>query len=472
MFWEIENISYNQLALIDVENKKQLSYKQLLDKVSFIQNKLISDKKQLVFLYADNSFSSVISYLAILRSGHTCCLIDKNLSNELKAGLVERYKPELIISNNYEYYPDYNVFNFDDSFNIYSYCGMDNHYYEISEELAILLSTSGSTGSPKLVKLSYKNLQSNAASIASFLNIDKSEKPITSLPMSYSYGLSIIDSHLMMGATIVLTNQSFVLRDFWKVFNDNECTSFAGVPYSYLLLEKINFQKLYLPTLKTMTQAGGRLSDKLQSKYYGLAKSNGFNFIIMYGQTEATARMSFLPMHNMKDKIGSIGKPIPGGKFSIVKNGIEITDENVEGEIVYQGDNVMMGYAENRADLSTGDGNHGVLHTGDIGFRDRDGYYYITGRKSRFIKIIGKRYNLDEIEKKIESNFNVPVLCHGEDDHLKIDIESSDETLLSKIQIEVSKIYKISNSIISLKLISKIPLNNFGKPDYAELKLG
>lgn len=469
MLWNFDNIPLNHIALIDSENNKKISYQELRDKSDYLARKLEDNKKQLIFLYADNSYQSIISYLAILRSGNTCFIIDDTLACEIKAELVDKYQPETIITKTITYHNNYNEFVFEDEIHIYSNCKFNKENSEIHEDLALLLSTSGSTGSPKLVKLTYNNLQSNAESIAKYLNITELERPITSLPISYSYGLSVINSHLLQGATIILTNKSIVLRDFWNVFKNNACTSFSGVPYSYTLLEKIKFQELELPSLTTMTQAGGRLSNAMQNKYYNLALSKSFKFFIMYGQTEATARMSYLPMKKSPEKIGSIGYPIPGGQFRIISNQKDVTDEGLEGEIVYTGDNVMMGYAENRSDLYKEDENKGRLFTGDIGRRDNDGYFYVTGRLNRFIKLHGSRYNLDEFEKTIENKFGITTICYGEDDNLIVGIKSGDVTLLPKIKNKIMKIYKIHSSTINIQLISSIPYNKYGKPVYQDL---
>lgn len=466
MFWEFNKISLDDTALIDSDNSKTISYRELINKSEFIETKITDKKKQLIFLFSDNSYQSLISYIAILRSGNTCCLIDKKLSYELKAKLIEKYQPEIIISNYPEVFKNYNRFEFEGSIHFYSYFGEIVNESKLSPDLALLLSTSGSTGNPKLVRLSYKNLQSNAEAIAESLNINNGERPITSLPFSYSYGLSVINSHLLKGASIVLTNQSFVLKDFWNNFNEYGCTSFSGVPYSYSLLMKVNFSELNLPTLKSMTQAGGRLSDDLKGEFYNLALSKGFKFYVLYGQTEATARMTYLPFNSMKEKFGSIGLPVPGGKISILSENKEEVPQGEHGEIVYEGPNVMMGYAENREDLSKGDENMGMLFTGDLGKRDSDGYFYVTGRLNRFIKLRGIRFNLDDIVEKVESTYGAPNMCYGEDDNLFVLVKSGDVTLLPRIKNGLSKYYKIHNSMINVDLTSSLPYSNAGKPDY------
>jgi len=468
MFWNFDLNIHSNIALVDSATEKILTYKEFTNYCNSIEAILASHKKSLAFIYIDNSLGSIIAYLSLLRSGHACALIDKRLNVTLRQRLIRAYKPEFILSTSIERIHHYEQREQNGVVNVYHTKRKGNHP-SIHKDLALLLSTSGSTGSPKFVRLSYNNIQANAESIAKYLNITSHENAITSLPLAYSFGLSVLNSHLLKGGTVTLTNQSFVLRDFWDTFNYYNCTSFSGVPYSYTLLEKIHFEKINVPTLKIMTQAGGRLSNRLQRKYNELGKKRGFKFFIMYGQTEATARMSYLPTENIDNKIGSIGIPIPGGQISIINGGHDVTNLWEEGEIVYKGENVMMGYAEKRKDLHKGDEVMNVLYTGDIGYRDSDGFYFITGRKKRFIKLNGSRFNLDELENFIELNFDIQVLCAGIDDNLKIALKTSDVTLLAKVKNKVSHYYNVKPALMDVNLVSNIPLNISGKPNYKKL---
>ena len=186
------------------------------------------------------------------------------------------------------------------------------------DDLALLLTTSGSTGSPKLVRQSYQNIQANSESIAEYLEIDETERPITTLPMHYTYGLSVIQSHIMKGACILLTNESVIGKPFWDFFKKEQATSIAGVPYTYEMLKRIRFFRMDLPSLRTMTQAGGKILPELHREFAEYAAEKGKNFVVMYGQTEATARMGYLPADKALDKVGSMGIVIPGGSFDLI----------------------------------------------------------------------------------------------------------------------------------------------------------
>jgi acyl-coenzyme A synthetase/AMP-(fatty) acid ligase len=200
------------------------------------------------------------------------------------------------------------------------------------------------------------------------------------------------------------------------------------------------------------------------------AERNNKRFFVMYGQTEATARISYVPYEKLKDKIGSIGIAIPGGRLSIFSDGTEITQPHQSGEIVYEGKNVMLGYAESINDLSKGDGLNGKLFTGDLGYKDEDGFFYVTGRMKRFIKMFGLRINLDEVQKMIENTFRIPVACTGEDDALKVLIHSSDE-LEAKVKQKICETYKLNPTTVTVKQTDNIPIKSSGKYDYEKINL-
>ena len=259
------------------------------------------------------------------------------------------------------------------------------------EELGLLLTTSGSTGSPKLVRQSYTNIQENAKSIAEYLKIDETERPITTLPMNYTYGLSIINSHILKGAAILVTQHTLMEREFWKFFRESEATSFGGVPYTYEILKKLRFFNMELPSLRYMTQAGGKLSPQLHKEFAEYAESHQKQFIVMYGQCEATARMAYLPAEKALEKYGSMGIAIPGGRLELIDvNGKFIEKPDEVGELVYYGPNVTLGYAQEAGDLKKADERNGRLETGDMAKRDNDGFYYIVGRKKEIFENIRK----------------------------------------------------------------------------------
>lgn len=456
----IDNKCDYQVAIQD--NGENLSYTELKD---FCDNFPISGRN-LVFLLCENSIGSLAGYVACLETCNVPILLNVNLNRELLHYLLNTYQP------NYLWLPKEHREDFDGDIILeqYGYCLMTYSMEpkNLHPDLALLLTTSGSTGSPKLVRQSYKNIESNAMAIAKYLELDNSERPITMLPMNYTYGLSVINSHLMVGATILMTDISYVQRGFWDFFRKENATSIVGVPYTYELLKRFRFFQMELPSLRYMTQAGGKLLPELHKEFAQYAKDTGRRFYVMYGQTEATARMSYLPYEKSLDKYGSMGVAIPGGKFRLIDvDGSEITKTHVTGELVYEGSNVTLGYAENLADLAKGDERHGVLVTGDMAEIDEDGFYYIVGRKKRFLKIYGNRVNLDGCERMIQSEFSgVECACVGSDDHMKIYVTGQ---RLEEVRHFISRKTGLHTNAFEVFSIDEIPKNESGKKQYQKL---
>lgn len=455
----------NSIAALDDEGNK-ITYGDL-EKFS---EKLSEFKRKLVFNMCENSIGSLAGYAAMINAGVVPVMIASDLDEELQKNLVKTYQPDYI------WLPKVQSSKFPDckkKIEKFGYVLLKTQYNskeKLNDELALLLTTSGSTGSPKLVRQSYKNIKANTESIVEYLELDSSERPITTLPMNYTYGISIINTHLYVGATILLTKKTLMQKEFWEFFKDGEATSFGGVPYTYEILKKLRFFNMSLPSLRTMTQAGGKLTPELHKQFAEYAVATGRKFVVMYGQTEATARMSYLPANKSLEKYGSMGIAIPGGKFSLIDvNGEVIKRSNIVGELVYEGANVTLGYAENRQELSKGDERKGKLITGDMAKRDEDGYYYIVGRKKRFLKMFGKRVNLDEVERLIKSQYDeIDCASAGIDDKMYIFI--TDEQFGEKIRIYIAEKIHINQSAINVCHLERIPKNESGKTLYLELE--
>lgn len=330
----------------------------------------------------------------------------------------------------------------------------------LAPELALLLSTSGSTGSPKLVRLSYGNLQANAESIAQYLGLTNDERSLTVLPLHYSYGLSVINSHLHVGASLVLREISVLTPAFSESIRTHAVTSIAGVPYIYQMLWRTGFHKQNFPSLRTLTQAGGRLDDQLTTFFAQLAADRGWRFFSMYGQTEATARISYVPPHRLAEKVGSIGIAIPGGRLNI---------DPQNSELIYTGPNVMLGYASCRDDLALGDEQQGVLRTGDMARQDAEGFFYITGRLKRFVKLVGNRIGLDEVEHQLQHKWALPIMAAGRDERLVVWIEAADDAVIELVRQWLAEQFGIHHSLCRFKRVDRLPLLSSGKKDYSAL---
>ncbi len=468
MMWNFKQYT-NNIAVIS-DQGEFITYQQL----DIATKRLIENinERCLVFSLCTNSAGAVVGYTGFVNHNIVPLLLDSHLDFELLQYLIDTYKPS------YLWMPESmteRFSGFDSIYSDFNYILMKTNFddkYPLFDELALLLTTSGSTGSPKLVRQSYKNIEANAKSIVEYLELNQTERPITTLPMNYTYGLSIVNSHLYVGATILMTDKTLMERRFWSFFKEQEATSFGGVPYTYEMLDKLRFFRMGLVSLKTMTQAGGKLSPELHKKFAEYAKETGKHFIVMYGQTEATARMSYLPNEKSLEKCGSMGIAIPGGKFTLIDVvGNVITEPEVSGELVYEGSNVTLGYAECGDDLIKGDERFGKLITGDMAEIDKEGYFYIVGRKKRFLKIFGSRVNLDEIERMVKAQFNnLDCASAGMDDKMYIFISCVDKFLETQVKKFLSDKTGLNPAAFIVKQIEKIPKNESGKTLYVKLE--
>jgi acyl-coenzyme A synthetase/AMP-(fatty) acid ligase len=300
---------------------------------------------------------------------------------------------------------------------------------------------------------------------------------MTTLPFNYVYGLSVVNSHLWAGGTLLLTDRSLVQKEFWAFFHRARPTSLAGVPYTYELLKRLRFLQMETPGLATLTQAGGKLNPELHREFAEYALSRGKKFVVMYGAAEATARMAYLPPEKALEKCGSMGRPIAGGRFTLEdEHGVEIFENGPTGELVYYGDNVTLGYAESGADLARGDERRGRLATGDLARRDEEGYYYVTGRKNRFLKIFGHRLGLDETEQLLKTRFpHLECACLGRDDRLRVFAAGDVQGEGFDFQAEAIKNFlvettRLNPSAFEVALVPEIPKNEAGKTLYAKLE--
>lgn len=455
-FWTFTNSQPHAVAVID-EFERLVTYSDLNSRINEATEFFNGCGPRLFcFLFCSNRLASLVVYLACLRSGYVPLLLPENLSPEMIKNLLDHYQPDLILglSDSTEVVPGSGI-------SIVRHLSASNsNKTQLHPDLAILLSTSGTTGSPKLVRLSYKALQANAESIKTYLELNEDDRAMTTLPPYYSYGLSVINSHLEAGACLVLGDVSVMTRDFGDLVRNQSVTSIAGVPYIYQMLQRTGFGKLDIPTLRTLTQAGGRLDDRLTRTFHELAVQRGWRFFVMYGQTEATARISYVPHERLGEKIGSIGVAIPGGKLSLDPD---------TAEIIYHGDNVMMGYATTRAELALADEMHQTLRTGDLGRVDGDGYFYVTGRLKRFIKLTGNRIGLDEVEQMLQESLGLPVSVGGRDECLIAWLEANDDSLIEQAKRLIHQRYSVHHTLCRIRLVDQLPLLPTGKKDYVAL---
>ncbi|MGP3932489.1 AMP-binding protein [Nonomuraea sp. KM88] len=397
-----------------------------------------------------NNLASVLRYLAAWRSGRPIALLDPDLPVGALADLAGRFQPAALLG--FTLAADGSSPRPPRAPRPPSHRDA-GHAPEPHPDLAVLLATSGSTGNPRLVRLSRRAVLANAAAIVTALSIEPAEIVPTSLPLHYSYGLSVLNSHLMAGATVVLTEAGLLERSFWTHLDAHHCTSLAAVPYQYEMLRRLRYDRAEHPALATFTQAGGRLSEELVKEFAAQAD----RFFVMYGQTEATARIAVLPPDRLADKPGSAGLAIPGGRLTIDA-----------GEVVFHGPNVMMGYAETAADLARGDDLGGVLRTGDLGRLDPEGFLHITGRLKRIAKIFGVRVNLDDVERLLAASG--PAAATSGDDRVTVWTEGLDAAGCAGLARRLGAELRVHWSGFDVRSVDRLPLLANGKIDYRALE--
>lgn len=454
----------NDISKINLVDKfgNSISKKKILNDYKNI-NEITKNNgsKKLVFLLIENNYESIIFYISLLKSQNTIVLVNSKITENYLYKLIKLYKPNTIITKKNIEIKDYKAIYKLNNYNCYERNKKNN--LKINKELFFLLTTSGSTGSSKFVRISYKNVEANTKSIIKFLNINNTDRLITTLPPDYTYGFSLLNTHLFMGSTIILNDYSVIQREFWKLLIKTKATTFGGVPYTFDLLKKIRFNNYKISSLKYITQAGGKLSNENHKYFFEILEKKKIKFIIMYGSTEATSRMSYLPWKDCGKKIGSIGIPIPGSSMEITK-----PDQKKIGEIIFKGKNVSLGYANSYKDLIKGNLNGGKLKTGDIGYKDSEGFFFIVGRKKRFLKLLGHRINLDELEIQLRKLINYKMIyCTGNDNELVVLID--DDNIRNNLLLCLLKEFKINKNLVKFKKFKNLSLTSSGKINYKEL---
>jgi acyl-coenzyme A synthetase/AMP-(fatty) acid ligase len=439
------------LAIVDELGHKH-SYKQLCVEAKKCCDE-IAKGSQLVFIKAQNNYSTVVAYVACMLAGHPVLLVAADNTVQLDE-LINRYQPNFIV---------------DTSGTAPHFAACNAGVVKLHEDLCLLLSTSGSTGSPKLVKLSNDNVATNCDAIINYLRLTHADRAITSLPLHYSYGLSILNIHLRAGASIVLTELSVTDDGFWASYKKHQVSSFSGVPYSFQALLSVGFDFASAPSTRYVTQAGGKLSKESILHFANQLKLTHKQFFVMYGQTEAAPRISYLPPERVFEHAECIGIAIDGGSLTIEDdNKLPISQHDMPGELVYQGPNIMMGYALNQNDFYSKD-QINTLYTGDIAIKKANGLFQIVGRASRFVKPFGIRVNLDDIQNQL-SRENFIVAVTGTDEKILVVIQSTDKTVTKPISALISSNYSLPFDTFQIEVRDVIPRLSNDKFDYKQLE--
>lgn len=429
---------------------------------------LAIQSRSIVFCLCKNTIGSLVGYLGFIEGDAIPLMLSSKIDNSLLGALIGEYTPQFIwVPSERKRELDYAV--------IYEHFGYsllktDYAKYPVHQQLQLLMTTSGSTGSPKLVRYKKGNLEANAKNVAIAFKWTSEERPVCDLGMQYTMGLNVINTHLYVGATVLLTTYNLMSGDFWDYIKEEKATNFTGVPFSYDIFMRLHFDRITLPYLKTLSCGGGKLTDARFAQLAEYAQKNGKRFIASFGTTETAARMACLPPELALIKIGSIGRAIPEGELYLVDaNGAVLSEPEAEGEICYRGPNVTMGYAEKKAELANGDEFNGVFYTGDLARRDTDGCYYITGRISRFLKLLSYRISLDQCESLIQERFGIECACVGTDQQM--DIYILDEMKKKNVLDYISEKTHLFKTLFNIIVIDSIPRTDAGKIRYSELGL-
>ncbi|MGH3858520.1 AMP-binding protein [Actinokineospora sp.] len=442
--------------LLDATTGEVLAGAELRAEIDRVAAELRALPPGVLFARMDVDTAGVLRYLGAWHAGRAIALLDPALDADLLVGLVERFQPAAVLNPVGDAPAGYGV----DW--VRAGDGVEPH-----PDLAVLLPTSGSTGNPKLVRLSRAAVRANAEAIADVLGIDADEIAPTTLPLHYSYGLSVLNSHLVRGATVVVEPTGVMGRPFWQAVEEYKITSLAGVPYHYEMLRRLRFDPAKYPSLRTLTQAGGKLRTDLVAEFNDKMVAAGGRMFVMYGQTEAAPRMATVPAERLAEKIGSAGPALPGGTFSVrTDDGAETTEPGVTGEVLYRGPNVMMGYAETAAELAEGDQVGGLLATGDLGHLDDEGFLFITGRLKRIGKVFGNRVNLDDLEQIVGGT--VAAVPAG--DKVAVFLEGADRDTAKAAARTLSERLHLHVTGFDVRSVDALPLLPSGKIDYRSLE--
>ena len=387
----------NKVAIFDGKNK--FKYKDL-ELFSDLVSKIIQKNKVLIFLDATNSIPFFFLYYFLIKSNHAIFLVDDSLNLSAVKKLLQSYKPKYYFTNRLYKFENTNEVPVKDIFPYKILSFQTKIKYSINKDIKILLSTSGSLGDPKCVKLSYENLRSNTKSIIKYLKLNHDDKTFTTLNPSYSYGMSVINTHLFSNASIFVSKLTLFDKNFYQYFKKFKITNINGVPYFYDMLVRLGLKKISHKNLRFITQAGGALSEKsFQSIKHFILKEKK-TFYIMYGQTEASPRISYKKIDSeTKISNNSIGNSISGGKLYLKKKSVNKNSNKIIGELIYEGKNIFCGYSYGYKDLEKISYNR-TLKTGDLAYK-KNNEFYIYGRVKREIKLFGHRINLDYIQNDI-----------------------------------------------------------------------
>lgn len=440
-----------------------LTYGDLAGLVDDMTEALRHEDKALVLCAGDRDLPTLLAYLAALRLGHTVAFLPATRE------ILSAYQPEFVVPAADT--PDLTELGYEASER--SPCGatmLRNRAVRPAGDIfagtALLLATSGSTGNPKAVRLSYDGLADNTDAIVAALGITAADRAPTVLPITHAYGLSVLNTHFRAGASIVLTDSSPLSLATWELLNRSGATSFAAVPTTYAAFGPAHANLLRRTRIRTMTQSGARMPDELTMRLARTMERRDGRFFAMYGQTETTARIACLDPADLPDHLGSVGVAMPGGTITIGAAPAHERAVPGEGAVHYRGPGVMLGYASGRADLGRG-AEVDVLDTGDLGYV-RDGHLYLTGRTKRIVKVLGIRTSLDDLERMVERPGQPTAVIAGTDDVVYL-VGAGDPAVHEQQRAQLAESLGVPSRHVVFRPVDRLSQTPGGKVDYRAL---
>ena len=425
--------------------------------------------KPLIMMLTKNTLAAFCLYIAMLQGGCPMMLVSASLPGDMCRQILNTYKPALLLipdALRSSYAPMRELLALGDYRMLRTNFAQN---YPVHPELAVMVTTSGSTGSVKFVRQSWNNIRANTEAVADYLEIGENDRMITSMSLIYTYTQSKTRATLFRGGSVVVTAHDVMEGEFWDLMENHRITMLHGVSNIYEIMRRLDLFSEDFPDLRTLTQGGGKLNRELHAYIARYAHETGKRFYTTYGLSETTASITYLLPERSLEKPGSVGRPYPDGSYRLLDaDGTEIHAPHTPGEIVYRGSNVALGYAQCGEDLAKGDEWNGVLHTGDIAEMDEDGDLYIVGRKKRFIKVHGYRISLDEIDGRIMDDLNILTVSVGPDDHPVIWITNPDDE--AQIKAYIREKIPVLRTVAKCAVIDEIPRTEAGKIRYGLLQ--
>jgi acyl-CoA synthetase (AMP-forming)/AMP-acid ligase II len=455
-------------ALIDDELGEWVTHGALSDMADKWKERIsATSEKPLVFLAAESRVRTVAAWLGAWKAGAVVALVNPALAASQLRPVIEAYQPDMLIGfaglggEGFGFEP-----------------GADEGVWSRNlrqpgvshADIGLLLFTSGTTGSPKAVRLRAAGVAHNTSSIIESLGLGPEDRVLAHLSLNYSYGMSVVNSHLAAGGSAVLTRHSLASPALWGRARGMSVTAMPMVPAQMKLLHRLKFNpETFCPSLTSLTQAGGKVDAETLNHFAGLMRAKGGRLFVMYGQTEASPRMACQELTSGSGDPDSAGFVLSGGAFDIRSEDGRACAPGETGIVHYRGPNVMMGYAESAADLALEDQNQGALDTGDVGYLSVNGMLYIVGRSKRFAKIGGIRCNLDELERAAEQISSPAAVLPTADSVIVFWIKGALENP-KKAGAELARAMGVPVDAVYGREVDVIPLLESGKTNYTALK--